>query len=257
MSNEKKNNCAECGSDDAFHFNPFEMGNLLDEHMDTEVDEEQVAKRISNAIEMSRKLGSRLAGGIEAELDELIKPKLTWQDFVRFAKGRKKEVERKNDWLTPRRKPLFYGMYTPKKVEYTVKFLLAYDCSGSMSKDQISYGVSQVAALDEKGEGYCLPWDSEPFFDAMVQIKNAAHAELKNAKYKGGGGTVLTPVFKEYESKIGPVDIIIIVSDFYLADINQVMNLTQPANTEVVWLSVNGNPQFTPPFGRLFRLMND
>lgn len=257
MTEEKKQNCAECESEDSYHFDPFSFGNLLDEHIDTEVEEDTVAKRISAAIEMSRKLGGKLAGGVEDELDELIKPKLTWQDFIRFAKGRKKEVEKRNDWLTPRRKPLFYGMFVPKKIDYTVKFLLAYDCSGSMSKEQISYGISQVGALDEKGEGFCLPWDSEPFFDAMVEIKNASKSELRNAKYKGGGGTVLSPVFKQYEKQIGKVDIIIIVSDFYIADLEEVSKLSQPEKTEVVWLSVNGNPKFTPPFGRMFRLMND
>lgn len=257
MTDKKNNYCEGCGSEDSYHFDPFSLGELLDEHMDTEVDEDQVAKRISDAMEMSRKLGSKLAGGIEAELEELIKPKLTWQDFVRFAKSRKKEVQKRNDWLTPKRKPLFYGMFVPKKIDYVVKFLLAYDCSGSMSKEQISYGISQVSALDEKGEGFCLPWDSDPFFDAMVEMKSANKSELKNAKYKGGGGTRLAPVFEQYEEKIGPVDIIVIVSDFYIADEVEVAKLQQPNNTEVVWLSVNGNPKFKPPFGRMFRLMND
>jgi hypothetical protein len=88
MSEPKKKACAECESEDTYHFDPFSLGNLLDEHMDTEVEEDAVAKRISDAMEMSRKLGGKIAGGIEDELEELIKPKLTWQDFVRFAKKR-------------------------------------------------------------------------------------------------------------------------------------------------------------------------
>jgi predicted metal-dependent peptidase len=258
MSNEDtgQKKC-ECESESSYHFDPFNLGELLDDHIDTEIEEDKIARRVADAMEMSRKLGGKLPGGIEGDLEELIKPKLTWQDFIRFAKARKKEVQRKNNWQTPRRKPLFYGMYTPKKMEYVVKFLLAYDCSGSMSKEQITYGVSQIRALNEKGEGFCLPWDSEPFWDSMIKIRSAKTEELKNAKFKGGGGTVLSPVFREYENKIGPVDIIVIVSDFYIADESEVMNLAKPQNTEVIWLSVNGNPKFKPPFGRMFRLMND
>jgi predicted metal-dependent peptidase len=258
QSIEKKNtSCEECDSDDTFHFDPFKFGDLVDEHMDTEIDEDALSKRIVDAMEMARKLGGHLPGGIEGDLDQLMKPKLTWQDFVRFLKARKKQVERKNDWSSPKRKPLFAGLYVPKKNDYTVRFLLAYDCSGSMSRQQITYGVSQVTALDEKGEGFVVPWDSEPFYDAMVKVKSARPEELKNAKFKGGGGTVLMPVFETYEKQIGKVDIIIIVSDFYIADENQIMNLKKPEGTEVIWLSVKGNPRFKPPFGRLFPLEND
>lgn len=260
--NNKHTKCPECEgegehSDDYFHFDPFDFGNLVDEHMDTEVNEDELSKRLSDAMEMSRKLGGILPGGIEGDLDELTRPKLTWQDFVRFLKAKKKQVERKNDWSTPRRKPLFSGLYVPKKNDYMVKFLLAYDCSGSMSKQQITQGVSQVSALNERGEGFCLPWDSAPFYDAMIKIKSARPEDLRNAKFKGGGGTILTPVFNTYEKEVGPVDIIIIVSDFYIADESEVMKLPKPENTEVIWLSVKGNPKFKPPFGRLFTLDND
>lgn len=260
-TNKKHNDCIECGdegeSSDTFHFDPFGFGDLIDEHMDTEVNEDELSKRISDAMEMSRKLGGILPGGIEGDLDELMKPKLTWQDFIRFLKARKKQVERKNDWSVPRRKPLFSGLYVPTKNDYVVKFLLAYDCSGSMTKQQITYGISQVSALNEKGEGFCLPWDSAPFYDAMVKIKSARPEDLRNAKFKGGGGTVLSPVFNTYEKEIGKVDIIIIVSDFIIADEAEVMSLPKPTNTEVIWLCVNGNPKFKPPFGRLFTLDNN
>ncbi len=249
--------CEECGSDDMYHFDPFKFGNLMDEHMDTEVNEDELSRRLTDAMEMARKLGGKLPGGIEGDLDELMKPKLTWQDFVRNVKARKKAVERKNDWSSPKRKPLFSGLYMPKKNEYMVKFLLAYDCSGSMTKQQITYGVSQVAILEEKGEGFCVPWDCQPFYEAMVKIKSARPEELRNAKFKGGGGTILMPVFETYEKEIGKVDIIIIVSDFFIADEAEVMKLKQPEGTEVIWLSVRGNPRFKPPFGRLFTLENN
>lgn len=245
--------CLECG-DDSFHFDPFGFGNLLDEHEDSEVDESEMGKRIAEAIEMNRKFGGRNPIGIEEELEDLIKPKLTWQDFTRAIKVRKKQDNRKNDWSNPKRRPLFAGLYIPKKIDYTIKFLLAYDCSGSMSKKQISYGVSQILSLSDRGSGFCVPWEYGPYWEAMTKLNSATPDQLRNAKYKGGGGTVLAPLFETYEKHTGNVDIIFVVSDFGLADTTNVMKLQKPANTEVIWLSVNPNNKFNPPFGKLFEL---
>lgn len=249
--------CPECGSEDTYHFDPFGMGGLLDDHMDTTVSEDELSKRLNEAAEMARKLGGIVPAGIESELAELSKSKLTWQDFIRNVSLKKRENENRNNWLLPKRKLLSAGLFIPQKYNYSIKFLLAYDCSGSMTKEDITYGISQVQALEDKAEGYCLPWDGEPYFDAMVKIKNANPDNLRNAKYKGGGGTALCPVFKRYEKEVGSVDIIIIVSDFYICDETELQKLTPPKNTEVVWLSVSGNSKFKPPFGRIFNLTKD
>jgi predicted metal-dependent peptidase len=252
-----KPNKPKCDCSDDFEFDPFDYGELLDEHMDVEIDDEKLAKRMQDAADMARRLGSTIAGGIEDDLDELTKPKLTWQDFTRFVKTKLQQGQSKNNWNSPRRRLLFSGLYVPTKINHSVKFLLAYDCSGSMSKEAITYGVSQVQALNENGEGFCIPWDSQPYFDAMVKIKSAKADQLRNAKYKGGGGTYLAPLFEQYEAHTGKVDIIIVVSDFFLGDEEMVMKLTKPKDTEVIWLSVAGNPRFVAPFGRLFKLMNE
>jgi predicted metal-dependent peptidase len=260
INSKKIEICPDCSNDcNENDFDLFGMGDLLDEHIniDTDIDDDFVSKKIQDAAEMAKRLGGTLSQGIEGELNDLVKPKLTWQDFVIACKAKIKAGNSKNNWNCPKRKSLFSGLYIPSKIDYSIKFLLAYDCSGSMSKENIIYGISQLQVISNKGEGWCLPWDSQPFFDSMIKIKSAEPDQLKMAKYKGGGGTLITPVFKQYEKAIGSVDIIIVVSDFYLADENELKKLTKPKNTEIVWLSVNGNPNFTPPFGRLFSLKNE
>lgn len=246
--------CPECETDDDFHFDPFGFGSLMDEHMDTVASEEDIAKRIANAMEMASKLGGLLSAGMESELEQLTKPKLSYKDFIRGIKQKKRQEASKNNWNVPKRKQLFSGLYIPKKEEYVVKFLLAYDCSGSMTKEQISHGISQTASLDERGFGNCVPWDSVPFWKDMVKIKSASSENLKLLKYKGGGGTVLMPVFNEYQEKVGDVDIIIVISDFCLADQEAVEKYIPPKNTHIVWLNVNSNQKFKPISGRLFNL---
>ncbi len=250
--------CPECGADEnGFSIDDlFSLGGLLDEHIDTDVSEEEMAKRLSEAYEMSKKLGGTIPGGFEDDLDELIAPKLTWQDFIRMKKTTRKQGSGKNNWSAPKRKPLAAGLFIPQKINYHVKFLLAYDCSGSMSKEQISYGISQIQALDDMGSGICVSWDSSVFWPQAVKMKNAKIGELKRAKYMGGGGTIAHPIFDEYKKEIGDVDIIVVVTDGFLSDENILRQRSAPKGVDVIWLIV-GNSAFSPGFGRIFHLMNE
>ncbi len=253
----KNKDCAECNSEDNLYFDPLGFGSLLDTHMDSEVNPEELGKRIADAMDLAKKLGSRVSQGLEDELAELVKPRLMWQDFVRHIKATKKQASSKNDWNSPKRKPLFAGLYVPKKIEHQIKFGILYDCSGSMRKEQISYGISQVGALSDRANGWAVPFDTEPYYDAMVRLRSASLEELKNAKYKGAGGTVLLSSLQSYEKEAGEVDLLFVISDFFLADEAEVLKWKAPEDTQVVWLSVAGNRKFKPGFGRKFDLMNE
>lgn len=237
--------------------NTFGEGSLLDIHLDIDVNPEEINKRIANAASWTKKMGGKLAGGLEKELDDLTAPKLTWQDFVRFTTQRKRVESAKSNWNSPKRKQLFSGLFVPQKISNAVSFGVFFDTSGSMSPQQISYGLSQVSVLDEGGEGWLCPFDAGPYYDSAVRIKNAKRESLAQAKYVGGGGTVLLPALSTYEKEMGEVDLLIIISDLYLADTFEVMKWVAPGRTQVVWLSTNGNPGFKPACGRIFQLMNE
>lgn len=231
-------------------------GGLLDEHMDTDGHEDELNKRISDALDLSKRMGGNMSAGLEGEMTDLVKPKLTWQDFVRFLQMRKIDDAQKNNWNTPKRKQLFSGLFVPQKHSIDLKILLAIDTSGSMSPQQISYGVSQVAALADRAAGIVVCWDAQCFWEHKQHIKNVNMANLKLTNIIGRGGTIAMPIFEEYEKEIGEVDILIVVSDFFLGDLAAVMSMPK-AKADIVWLSTAGNPNFKPNQGRKFDLMND
>lgn len=249
--------CIECNKEDTIFINPLSYGSVLDSHMDIELDVDELNKKIADAVELSHHMGGKLPGNIKDELDKLLTPKLTWQDFIRFASLRKKQSVTKNNWASPKRKLLCAGLYSPKKIEYKVSFIVFYDCSISMRKEQISYGLSQVAALKDRGEGWACPFDTQPYYDTMVEISKASLSELQKAKFKGGGGTALLSSLTSYEKEVGPVDIIIVITDGYLSDINEVLKWQPPTGTQIVWLTIKCNPAFTPTYGRMFHLYNE
>ena len=260
-SPDKKCACPTCGSGDddgEEGFNPFGMGGTLDYHMDCDVTEDEMTKRVADAITMGGKFGGTTPGGMVSELGLLQAPKLTWQDFIRFVKARKKAQDtQKNNWNNPKRKSLFSGIYAPTKRDYTMTVLVAYDCSGSMSNEAIAYGLSQIKALDGKADAWVVPWDACAFWDSKQYLQKTDTKSLGTIKRVGGGGTVLAPVFNEYQKEIGEVDLIIIISDMYIADTAEVQNIKLAKGTDVVWLNVHGDPHFKYPFGKAFKLNND
>jgi hypothetical protein len=248
--------CSECGGDDSEYIDPFGAGETLDDHLDSDISEEELGKRITDAMEIAKKMAGKVPGSLEDELGQLIAPKLTWQDFVRNKILKVRTGYGKTDWTRPKTRPLFAGLYSPKKKDHFVKFLFGYDCSGSMSSDDIVYGVSQAQVIDEKGEGFLVPWDSITYWDSVVQIKKATAEELSKAKVKGRGGTYVSSLFNEYEENVGKVDLILIATDGFLYDA-ELNGCKPPKGVEVIWLITSHNPNFKPPFGRVFHLHNE
>lgn len=248
--------CSECGGDDSEYVDPFGAGETLDDHIDSDISEEELGKRITDAMEIAKKMAGKVPGALEDELGTLIAPKLTWEDFVRSRLLKARNGYGKNDWTRPKSRPLFAGLYMPKKRDYYVKFLFGYDCSGSMSIEDIAYGVSQAQVIDERGEGFLVPWDAKTYWDSMLLIKKANTEELMKAKVVGRGGTHVASLFHEYEENCGKVDLILIATDGYLYD-NELASCIPPKGVDVIWLITSHNPNFKPPFGRVFHLRNE
>jgi predicted metal-dependent peptidase len=254
---EEGNCCPGCGGEDYEYVDPFGAGETLDDHIDSDISEDELAKRLTDATEMAKRMGGRIPGGLEDELGILTAPQLTAWDFIRSKILKHRNGYGKPNWLSPKTRPMFAGLYVPKKRDHFINFLAAYDCSGSMSQDDIAYGVSQLQCIDEKGEGYLLPWDSgEPYWDSAIKIKKANIDELKNAKVKGRGGTNVKRVFETYEEHIGKVDIIIIITDGFLYE-NELSGVKPDKNTDVVWIITSHNLAFKPSFGRVFHLRGE
>jgi hypothetical protein len=255
--------CGTCGAggkgdpdSDYVHIPYEEFGSTLDDHMDSDISEEDLAKRIHEAVASASKMAGKIPGGLEDELGELTQPKLTWQDFVRKRMQMKREGFGRNDWTRSRHKPLFAGLYAPKRKDYYVRVLFGYDTSGSMGREDIAYAVSQIVVLGERAVVNAVPWDTQVYWDALTKINKVDLEALKEVKVVGRGGTEVSALFDEYEDNVGEVDIIIVATDGYLYD-NELAKVKEISKkVDVVWLITSQNPNFRPVFGRVFHLDN-
>lgn len=254
---EQSCGCPECGGDDSAYVDPFGAGDTLDDHMDTDVSEDELNKRVYEATEAAKRMAGKIPHGLEEELGILTSPVIRWEDIVRQQMRKKRDGIGRKDYQRPKSRPLFAGLYVPKQKDFYLKICVAYDCSGSMSDDDIAYGISQLQVIDDRSEMSLVGFDTMPYFDKMVKLKKANRENLQNVKRVAAGGTMVGEVFNQYEEHCGKVDMIIVISDGFIYDIEFKDAKIPPKETSTLWLITSHNPNFKPPFGRVMHLKNE
>lgn len=241
--------CSDCGGG----VDIFGLGGTVDDHMDSEETEENMARRISDAMEAARKLAGHIPASLEDELGKLTAPKIKWTDIIRFRLLKSRAGNNKNDWTRFRTRPMFSGLLVPKRKSLVCSFGCLLDTSGSMSREDMALGLSQLCALDERSEGTITCGDAELYWDKSVKIKKANAEEISKIKPVGRGGTMFSDYFTDYEKYIGKCDFLIIVTDGFLLD-SDVASMRNPG-IDVFWVITSGS-SFSAPFGRVFDIHN-
>lgn len=229
----------------------FDLGDTLDDHMDAEESEEKLAKRVSDAMEATRRMAGRIPAALEEELGKLIAPKITWKDVIRGKLQKARSGGSRNDWTRFRTRPMFSGQLVPKKKDYRAVFGCLLDCSASMSQDDLTFGISQLQGLDERSEGVIVPADASVYFDKATKIRTCSAEELSKVKVCGRGGTMFASFFSDYEKNIGKCDFLIVITDGYLMD-TDIAAMINPG-IPVYWI-ITQQSSFKPPFGKVFDL---
>jgi predicted metal-dependent peptidase len=240
--------CDTCGDD----MDIFDIGGTLDDHMDSQESEEKMAKRISDAMHSARQMAGSIPAGLEDELGRLTAPKMTWQDVIRSRIVRSRVGNSRNDYNRFKVKQMHAGLLVPKRVSHIVNFGCLLDTSGSMSKEDMAFGISQLASLDERSEGSITPVDCAIYWESTTKIKKCSLEELSKVKVTGRGGTFFAPYFDEYEKNIGKCDFLIVITDAYLMDTD--ISAMQDPGIPVFWLVTSKNESFNAPFGKVYQL---
>jgi predicted metal-dependent peptidase len=254
---KQKKKCL-CESSDYEYLNIFGAGSLADTHLDILVSEEEIARDMQEALENAKKMGGLIGSGFIQDLAKLSAPKMMWEDFVAVHIGNKKDGVGRNDWGRPRTRPLFYGMFLPRKRAIHFSVLILIDRSGSVTNEQANHGISQIQVLENNIEGYILCFDTVPYYDKIVKIDDGSANSLLKVEYVGGGGTQICSSLYSYEEMIGEVDMVITITDGGIMDLADMNKKGAPnGNTQYLWLLTEYCPEFKPEFGRVFRLNND
>src|ERR1700690_813978 len=258
--------CPKCGAKPNSMCLGHGVGSL-DSHMDSALTKEQVMGEMIQAAEKAANFGrGYVPAGIEAALAELKAPTLSAHDIIVNAMQRKAmDAGFNSDYAHMKRRPQFlyeknekgeyikkHKLYNPRKYTYSPKWVCMFDTSGSMSDADIVNGVSELQAVAaiQDSEGWMIPCDAEPHWNAKVQI--TCSSDIKRSRVVGRGGTVFGQFFGQLSKEIGTdLDVVVLVTDGDCGADSLPQSLRPQC--DVLWIITNDRP-FKPSFGRVVQL---
>ena len=170
-------------------------------------------RAVMTAANAAKAQGS-LPGGLRKFLDDVLNPKLKWQDLLRrhmYASARSGE----NDWSKPNRRKLAFSavtaidlpIYASKKASHCGTVVVQIDTSGSISMDEATKFLGEIKGIVEDcqpSELYVLWTDAKVakvdlLMDDMSSELDAIIARVKAEGVPGGGGTDMRKGFEYLE----------------------------------------------------------
>ena len=176
--------------------------------------DEQAAKEITR--QMTETATNKSRGMSPSECDQAIqmlkmKEQINWKKELRRIVGNRKAFTKltikKNDRRFPGRKDL-----RGKTKNHVADILVILDVSGSMSDEEIMYGLNEIKAIAEKaGAGVkIMQVDTEP------KIVEDFDPKAKEFSRRGYGGTYLWPAVEMAVEKKIRFDAVVMITDGYI-----------------------------------------
>ncbi len=222
----------------------------MDSHIQGSMTKDEVMADVMRAAQQTAAMRGTVPTDVEGVLQELMKPTLKFTDIVRSSMLRKvQDAGMKNDWKRVRRRALCATpkQYLPRRHTHKPRWLAMIDTSGSMGDDDLVYGISQLKCLGDNTEGFLVPCDASPKWDAVQKIDKAT--DLQRTKIVGRGGTVFDQFFAEFPKKLGTeFDVIVVITD---GDCGTVPLQLKPVGMDVVWVITRKHKDYKPSFGRV------
>jgi predicted metal-dependent peptidase len=227
--------------------------NLFDDHLEPTIKQDELSKKLSFAIEMTKSMSGNVSSFIIEELGRLSKPTLNLSSFLRMERSHI-QAKSKNDWGRMKSRLLPFDLLLPKKKQNSASFICLLDTSASMTKEMMAKGVSQIISIDDRAEGILVCADAEIRWEKAIKLRSCRPSELEKIEIIGRGGTRLNSFFSEYEKQLKiKADLIIVISDGLL-DQKDIDLMQKPRGAEIIWIIV-GDAKFKEPFGKVFRLI--
>jgi len=177
------------------------------------LDPEDIRMDMQRAFESARNIGRNLPSYIGDAIGELYNPIIDLKDYMKLLHLKRKKVGgKKNNWSRFSKRFISDDIYLPTKMKpCSGHYVTVWDVSGSVSDDELKFGLSQFKSLRD-WTGDIIPVDDQALWANRTSIKSVA--DLKRTKVVGRGGTNFDSFFKEFWQNIRtPVDCIAVVTD--------------------------------------------
>lgn len=197
--------------------------------------------KVAQAAQAAKMMG-KLSANMQRFVEQVLAPKVAWQDVLRRFMQRAKTSSR--SWSRPNRRFLSQGLYMPSvSGEALGEIVVAVDCSGSINAREIAEFAAEITAIHQDTQPAAL---HIVYFDSEVcHYDKYGPDDEPVIKPHGGGGTAFSPVFKYVSDQdITPVACV------FLTDL--CCNDFGPApDYPVMWVSTHST---TAPWGEVVKL---
>ena len=237
-----------------------ELGDLLDEHLESEDDGESNPNKPKLSKEELRALRDEIreaviqsaqqcsdAGKVPVEIQRMIKditePKMNWRDLIR--QQIQSTIKSDFSFMRPNRKSQHLNAILPgSNVDTAIDCALFFDMSGSIGTAEAKDMLSEVKGIVEEFRDYTLllgSWDCDVHNVRTYTMEDGD--EILEYQPVGGGGTDLNCVY-EYLDDNGIVPKkLIVFTDYYLS-----CEVRTPDYCDTL-LIIHGNPNCVPEYG--------
>ena len=197
--------------------------------------------KVAQAAQAAKMMG-KLSANMQRLVDEVLQPKVRWQDVLRRFMHRAKTSTR--SWARPNRRFLAQGLYLPSvSGEALGEVVVAVDCSGSISPRVVAEFAAEIRAIHEDTNPVML---HVVYFDSEVcHYDRYAPTDMVTITPRGGGGTAFSPIFKHVaDNSVAPVACVVL-TDLYCDDFGPVPDYP------VMWVT---NGATKAPWGEVVKL---
>lgn len=158
--------------------------------------------RVAQAAQAA-KMAGKLSVGMSRLVDNMLSPKVAWQDVLRRFVVKCRADTR--TWARPNRRFISQGLHRPSiSGESMGEIVVAVDCSGSIGGEELNQFAAEIRSIQEDMKPttiHIVYFDSRvchhDTFDRETPVTIAPH---------GGGGTAFSPIFSFVdENGIDPV----------------------------------------------------
>ena len=177
--------------------------------------EEQWTIRAVQAAEAAKMQG-KLSVNLRRFIDDIIDPKVRWQDVLRRFVSTKTKSDR--SFSRPNRRFISQGLFLPALAGEKLGLCsIAIDCSGSIGQNDIDRFTAEIKNIHKelKPSGIQLYYfDSESYRGDLILPDD--EFELKPT---GGGGTAISPTLRMVMQEDTVPECLIVLTDLYIPDI--------------------------------------
>lgn len=217
---------------------------------------QQAQQKMHQALQQASAANEAVSGKSYAsfgqEFEELFKDitdgKLDWKTILQ--KWLNDLTQGELSFLRFDRRMIQFEMYFPDKISqnHIRKVALAFDVSGSVTKNQIKYFLDEMKSIKSQLDPEII--DVVSFNHDIVDIfKIKKQDNFDGVKLNIDGGTNLTPVFKHYSKPENKPEFLILFSDLECAPIPK----NKAPKFPVIWICID-NPDAQVHFGKLLHI---